>query len=49
MKITVDDERVFPTLGIVAQPGDTVTVPSEDAGTEVKSSKATKAAEKESE
>jgi len=30
MKITVTDERVFPTLGIIAQPGDTVEVPDTD-------------------
>ena len=30
MKIKVQDERVFPTLGIVATPGQTVDVPTED-------------------
>lgn len=45
MKVTVDDERVFPTLGIVAQPGDVVEVPSDDAPVAVKSSKAPKAAD----
>lgn len=31
MKIKVEDERVFPTLGIVAKPGDKVTIPVEVA------------------
>lgn len=31
MKITVTEERVFPTLGIIAQSGDVVDVPDEDA------------------
>ena len=44
MKIKVDDDRVFPTLGIVAAAGDEVEVPSEDAVEEVKSVKAVKAA-----
>lgn len=49
MKIKVDDERVFPTLGIVAAPGDEVDVPVEgDTSAEVKSAKAEKPA-KESE
>jgi len=30
MKIKVTEERVFPTLGIVAQAGDTVEVPDSD-------------------
>lgn len=29
MKITVDEERVFPTLGLVVKPGDSVEVPDE--------------------
>lgn len=29
MKITVEDERVFPTLGIIAQAGDEVRLPEE--------------------
>jgi len=29
MKITVEDERVFPTLGIVAQAGDEVDLPAD--------------------
>ena len=29
MKITVTEERVFPTLGIIAQAGDTVEVPDD--------------------
>ena len=43
MKIKIEDERVFPTLGIIAQAGDEVDVP-EDAPT-VESKKAKKAAE----
>lgn len=44
MKITVQEERVFPTLGIVAQIGDEVEVPSDDDAKEVKSSKPAKGA-----
>ena len=29
MKITVSDDRVFPTLGIEAKAGDKVTIPNE--------------------
>lgn len=29
MKIKVEDDRVFPTLGIVAKAGDKVTIPDE--------------------
>lgn len=36
-KITVEDERVFPTLGIIAQAGDIVEVPNPDAVTSSKS------------
>lgn len=43
MKITVDVDRVFPTLGITAQAGDEVDVP-EDAPV-VESKKAKKATE----
>ena len=39
MKITVDDERVFPTLGIVAQAGDEVDVPEESAVVDSKKAK----------
>lgn len=45
MKIKVDDERVFPTLGITAQAGDEVDIPSDDAPVAVKSGKASKAAD----
>lgn len=31
MKIVVTDERTFPTLGVVALPGDEVEVPDNDA------------------
>lgn len=41
MKIKVEDERVFPTLGIVAQAGDEVDVP--DDAPVVESKKAKKA------
>jgi len=30
MKITVNEERVFPTIGLIANAGDTVDVPHED-------------------
>jgi hypothetical protein len=30
MKVTVEDERVFPTIGVIAQAGDTLEVPHED-------------------
>lgn len=50
MKIKVDDDRVFPSLGITVQAGDEVDVPSEKPAEEVKSSKASKVApDKESE
>ena len=45
MKIKVDDERVFPTLGITAQAGDEVDVPSDSDTVAVKSGKAGKAAD----
>lgn len=45
MKIKVDDERVFPTLGIIAQAGDEVDVPSGGNADAVKSAKAVKAAD----
>ena len=31
MKIKVEDDRVFPTLGIVAKAGDKVTIPDDAA------------------
>lgn len=31
IKITVTDERVFPSLGIIAQAGDVVEVPDDNA------------------
>lgn len=31
MKIVVSDERTFPTLGVIALPGDEVEVPDNDA------------------
>ena len=37
IKITVADERVFPSLGITAQAGDIVEVPDENAVTSNKS------------
>ena len=30
MKITVNEERVFPTIGVIAQAGETIEVPHED-------------------
>lgn len=37
MKITVQDERVFPTTGVVASAGETVEVPHDDDDTQKKS------------
>ena len=43
MKIKVVDERVFPTLGIIAKAGESVELPDTDDAGEVKSKKAVKA------
>lgn len=40
MKITVDDERVFPSLGITAKAGDTVEIPEPEVTKTPKASKA---------
>lgn len=42
-KIVVEDERVFPTLGIIAQAGDEVRLPEEDVV--IQSSKTKKVSE----